>query len=765
MNGEKYGMSTTDQILKDIPKGLIAWIKFNITDRVLYVGKEFDSVAEHLRILSKQKKIKSCQIYTVDEIRAGIQKQGIYDVIISVSDIEIVDEPIAFIGILKNMLSPQGRFFMGANNRLGIRFFCGDRDKYTGRNFDGIENYRRYAVKKEDILSGHMYDKAELKRMLRESGFIRLKMYSVFPNLEFPSMIFAEDYIPNEELNIRIFPMYEYPDTIFLEEEYLYKDLIDNNLFHSMANAFLIECVQDSKVQLSDIEHVTMSLDRGREDALLTIVHSNKIVEKKAVFEAGVERLYALMRNAEDLKEMGIKMVEANLEGLTYVMPYVEAESALSYLRRLGNTDIKQFVSEMDRFFDTIMQSSNKYKTDIKGRKFICFKRGYIDLVPLNCFVVNGEYVFYDQEFCVDDCPVSVLVVRLIDLVYGGNIRLEKTMPRKFFYERYGVLEEVDEARSFASDFLRKLRKEKELRLYHEKYCRNPEIVNANRQRMNYSEEEYQRKFVDIFRNLGDRKLILFGSGAFTKRFIAMYGKSYEIAYILDNNESRWGQQLDGYEIKPPAYLQEISKEEYKVLICIKNYLSVAKQLETMGITDYGIFDTSRSYAKPVYRRESIDPKTDSGANTKSDDVKKIEKKKYHIGYVAGVFDMFHTGHVRLLQRAKELCDYLIVGVVSDEDCYRQKNKYPVISCEDRVEVIKACRYADQVEALPTGFGGIRDAYKMFQFDVQFSGDDHGEDGGWLAEKEYLNKHGADLVFFDYTKGISSTEIRKKLER
>lgn len=312
-------------------------------------------------------------------------------------------------------------------------------------------------------------------------------------------------------------------------------------------------------------------------------------------------------------------------------------------------------------------------------------------------------------------------------------------------------------------NYIAQIRNQDKLCLYYSKTRSNNDIVEANRKRMNYSEAEYERFFVNPLKDIGTRNLILFGSGVYTKRFLAMYSKEYHISTIIDNNPNKWGQEIQGVKIESPDFLNKIDITKFKVFICIKNYLSVAKQLETMGITDYGIFDTSRSYAKPVFRQEPIDPKADSDANTKSDNAKKVEKKKYHIGYVAGVFDMFHTGHVRLLQRAKKLCDYLIVGVVSDEDCYWQKNKYPVISCEDRVEVVKACRYVDQVEALPTGFGGIRDAYKMFQFDVQFSGDDHGDDGSWLAEKEYLNKHGADLVFFDYTKGISSTEIRERL--
>lgn len=133
--------------------------------------------------------------------------------------------------------------------------------------------------------------------------------------------------------------------------------------------------------------------------------------------------------------------------------------------------------------------------------------------------------------------------------------------------------------------------------------------------------------------------------------------------------------------------------------------------------------------------------------------------KHWKKGYVSGSFDMFHIGHLNLLRRAKEQCDYLVVGVLSDECIVRYKKKAPIISLEDRIEIIRACKYVDEVDITTKELLNKVSAWHKYHFDAMFTGDDHKTDG-WAWEEPELNKLGAELVFFPYTKHVSSTQLR-----
>lgn len=137
--------------------------------------------------------------------------------------------------------------------------------------------------------------------------------------------------------------------------------------------------------------------------------------------------------------------------------------------------------------------------------------------------------------------------------------------------------------------------------------------------------------------------------------------------------------------------------------------------------------------------------------------------KKYKIGYTTGVYDMFHIGHLNILKKAKEQCEYLIVGVSTDDLVQKTKNKRPIIPFEERVAIVEAIKYVDKV--VPQENKNKMEAYEKYKFDVMFVGDDwKGSELFTKCEKE-LNKKGSCVVYFPYTKGISSTELRKKINK
>lgn len=736
------------EIIRQIRKGLLQWYDFKKGSKVLYIGETSAPLAECLKECDVELVCATFEDSFSKEWRESLAVKGVFAFLISVADLEKCEEPQTILSQWKELLLPDGRMLLGMNNRLGLRYFCGDRDCYTGRSFDGIEDYRRAYAKSEDIFLGRMYDRYTLGKMLEAAGFQAFQFYSVLSDLENPALIYAEDYLPNEDLANRVFPTYHCPDTVFLEEEALYGQMIRNGMFHQTANAYLIECSMDGA--LSDVIHVTASLERGRENALLTVIHKTGVVEKRAVYPEGAARLKALIKHGQDLRMHGLHTIEAKIQDGVYCMPYIQAETGQKYLKRLLLTDRGKFLAAMDHFRDLIMQSSECGDAEHVSGPIL--RKAYLDLVPLNSFFIEGEFMFYDQEFCEENYPANVLLFRMVSSFYAGNAELERILPIGMVLERYGLVSELGKWQQMEGAFLSKLLNKRELQVYHERCRRNAEVSYANRMRMNYVEAEYQKLFVNIFQDMEGRQLILFGSGAYASRFLGLYGRDYLNCIIVDNNAGKWGQKLNGIAIQAPDILYCLPVDEYKVLICVKNYLSIIKQMRDMGVKHYSIFDPSKSYPREHSLPAIKESKKDN------------HQKKYQIGYVAGVFDMFHVGHLNLLRRAKEQCAYLIVGVVADEGVYRKKKKYPIIPCEDRMEMLRSCRYVDQVEELPVGFDSVRDAYKLFRFNCLFTGTDYVDSPGWLSDQAYLEKQGAELVFFPYTEKVSSTMLREELK-
>jgi glycerol-3-phosphate cytidylyltransferase len=131
------------------------------------------------------------------------------------------------------------------------------------------------------------------------------------------------------------------------------------------------------------------------------------------------------------------------------------------------------------------------------------------------------------------------------------------------------------------------------------------------------------------------------------------------------------------------------------------------------------------------------------------------------IGYTPGVYDMFHVGHLMILQRSRALCDHLIAGVVSDEMALRAKGRLPIIPAQERLEIVRSVRCVDEAveEVLPDKL----DTWRQVQFDVIFKGDDWlGTPKGDKLEADMASV-GVEVVYLPYTRTTSSTRLREAL--
>lgn len=644
----------------------------------------------------------SCSVINAEECSC---KGFSFDYIVLFSDIDTLQSLADKVAEYKQFLKKTGIMVLGFYNRFGTNILVGD---LLGGD------------KKE---TGH-FTKSEVETIINNNGFKNVKLYSVLPNLVFPQFIIADGYEINENIVERYKPTYQTIETVIEDEKELFNYAIQQGLYFNYANAFLIEC--SFEALLSDVRYVTFSLERAESSQFCTVIRGTQ-VEKKPLFEGGIANIKSLDSNIKYLKKHGIKTINGYVENNSYIMPFINAKTSDIYLKKLLETDKDEFIEQVDRFRKLIYSSSEIIGSGSAGP---VLKKGFVDFVPLNAFMADNEYVIFDQEFCFDNYPANVILYRTLIILYENVPEEKQTVPISFFFNRYELNDFLPQIEKIEKSFVAGLHMNEFNPKGGNFFSIDSRLIQENIGSF-VTNNPFKRAVDSCFVDIGDKKIFLFGAGKYAKKFISKYKTRYKIVRILDNDCKKWGSSLEGIPIDSPESLVG-TQYEYKVIVCMKEYKAAYIQLKRMQVWHIGIYSPAN------------EPK---------------------VGYLSGVFDLYHIGHINMFRRAKEQCNYLIVGVTSDEYVINKKKRTPFIPCDERIAVIKSCKYVDEVVEIPYMHEEITEAWEKYHYDVQFCGSDYEHDSWWLAQKAWLEERGSTIVFFPYTQQTSSTKIKSLIEK
>ncbi len=350
---------------------------------------------------------------------------------------------------IRRMLKPGGIILAAAENRYGLRYFCGERERYTGQPFGGISGYS--APHK-----GYSFSRQELDQIFADAGLEKRKFYYPLPDYKLPQMIYTDAYLPRKDLGERLLFYHTDHGPLLMPEQHLYADVIDNQVFPFFANSFLIEA-GGAGAELGTAVFAAVTTDRGAKHGLATSIHSGEKVRKKALFPAGDPAVRTVYDNIKALEARGLPVVPHSLKAMgksfAVEMPFVDEPTCSDLLRKLAAEGSKDLFEQIfARLWEDILNSSEEAASsenalpEAKGDAAPAassfgpiLRRCYVDMVPFNCFFTEGRLSYFDQEFVRENYPARYPMWRALMYTYAFVPEAETLVPLEEMKERYGL--------------------------------------------------------------------------------------------------------------------------------------------------------------------------------------------------------------------------------------------------------------------------------------------------------------------------------------
>ncbi len=481
---EDYGKVIEDHFswpvfyhLTHIRKNLLNWYPFKEGASVLEIGSGCGAITRLL--CDKCRKVTAVELSrrraTATQLRCR-GKNNLEVIAGNLNDIEFAEkfDYITLIGVLeyqgeftegknpyrdflmkiKSLLNEGGKLLIAIENKYGAKYWCGAVEDHSGIPFDGLNQYE---------LSGgkvRTFAKAELEELLEESGYEDSFFYFLLPDYKLPVVVYSEKYMPENEYMENMLPYYIPSDqTLFIKEKGLYKDMIENDVFGFMANSFLVECsVAPEKAADGKEERVIFALlnsYRKSKYRIGTLIEDSGKVVKFALESGPVihSHLRAVLENTKRMESRGLAVLPHRMDGNRLLTDFVSFPTLEDVLREAAVRKDKDLIWKLwDHLLEQIEMSSDEadekscimYDLELDeyrenngyGR---ILKKGYLDMVPRNCFVREGEYVWYDQEWLMDNIPSKFIWLRGMLITYDRVSELLELIPREELVDRYGL--------------------------------------------------------------------------------------------------------------------------------------------------------------------------------------------------------------------------------------------------------------------------------------------------------------------------------------
>ena len=457
-------MNDDEKIVSELKKNILNWYPFEKSDEILEIG--YNEITEVFTEKCKEVVLVEPNLEeenVLNEPNLNIIKQNLksaqiskkFDYIILIGVIGRIEalygeriELVDLIRFLEQYLKKEGKFLIAVDNKFGLRYFSGNPDNILNEKFKSLIGYHD---EKEPI---ETFTKKSLEKKLNNI-FYCTNFYYPLPDYKYPNVIFSDDYYPQYDTIDKYMPYCTDKSTLIMNEIDVFREILKDNeeMFTFFANSFLVEAGR--KKTPIKYKYVSFNNFRKPEYRLITKI-ADKYVEKQAMNSSANEHYSSIKKNIEILKNENINILECDKDGKIQ-STYINQEHMLSNVitNLLEENKIAQVEEILNKYIEIINRDCHaeedyensvfgKYNIDIPDKailKELNFrKNGMWDMTFNNCFYVNDEFYFFDQEWNEENLPSEYILYHSI--VY--TISLRRFININDWLDKYGLTKYLD---------------------------------------------------------------------------------------------------------------------------------------------------------------------------------------------------------------------------------------------------------------------------------------------------------------------------------